>query len=216
MKIIGIGAAGNKAVWEIVSSYNLAKEEDILLMNSTTKDFPKEATKRCCLISDVGGCGKERALGKEIMETFLSNPVNVDRLYNTLIKTEGEHIVIITSMAGGTGSGASGLLAKFCYDRFKSDVTIIAFKGFGDDLRELQNTIEFLKDLDKNLIVQIIDNGSFIDEAGNNKIEAEKLANKELARRIANLSGDLLIESEQNIDQTDHFKLITCPGYQEC
>lgn len=217
MKIIGIGAAGNKAVWEIVRDYNLAKQEDILLMNSTVKDFPKEANmnKRCVLISDVGGCGKERELGKEIMQTFLNNPVNVDKLYSTLVKTEGEHIVIVTSMAGGTGSGASGLLAKFCYERFRADVTVIAFKGFGDDLRELENTIEFLKDLDKNLIIQIIDNSSFIDEASNNKVEAEKLANRELARRIASLSGNLLIESEQNIDQTDHFKLITCPGYQE-
>ena len=215
MKIIGIGAAGNKSVWEIIQNYRIVGMEDVMLMNSTSKDFPKEAGDRCCLISDIGGCGKERSLGKEIMEGFLSSPTNVDRLYTKLIKTEGEHIVIVTSMAGGTGSGASSVLAKFCYERYKADVTIIAFKGFGDDLRELENTIEFLKDLDKNLIVQIIDNSAFLDQASNNKIEAEKLANKDLARRIANLSGELLIESEQNIDQTDLFKLITYPGYQE-
>lgn len=214
MKIVGIGAAGNKAVWNAVQ-LGAIDQNDILLMNSTTKDFPQEATDRCCLISNVGGCGKERQLGKEIMEEFLQNQEMVQKFFNNFVKEKGEHLVIVTSMAGGTGSGAANVLGTYCYEYLECDVTIIAFKGFGDDLRELENTIGFLKDLNKNFTVQIIDNGSFIKEANDNKVEAEKLANMQLAIRLNFLLGHNIVPSNQNIDATDHYKLVTTPGYQQ-
>lgn len=210
MKIIGIGAAGNKAVWSAVEGGSLEANE-VLLMNSTFKDFPNETTDRCVLISNIGGCGKEREVGTEIMNTYLSDQARVNKLFNEFIKNEGEHIIIVTSTGGGTGSGASIPLAKYCYEQFKADVTIIGFKGFGDDLRELNNTLGFLKDIPREVTVQLIDNNAF----GDVKLEAQRLANTEVARRILILSGELFVSSHQNIDSTDLYKLVTTPGYQQ-
>lgn len=210
MKVIGIGAAGNKAVWSAIET--TLEENQVLLMNSTAKDFPKQATSQCVLISNVGGCGKERDFGKEIMQEYLSDQSRVNKLFNEFIKEEGEHIIIVTSTGGGTGSGASIPLAKYIHDKFAADVTVIGFKGFGDDLRELENTIGFLKDVPKDVVIQLVDNNAFdLDD----KLEAQRLANVEVARRIGLLSGGLLVSSHQNIDSTDLYKLVTTPGYQQ-
>ena len=214
MKIIGIGAAGNKAVWT-AAVYKAIQMEDILLMNSTTKDFPKEATDKCALISNTGGCGKERTIGKEIMTRFLTNPDKVNQFAKNFIGDNETHVVIVTSMAGGTGSGAANILGKFCKYELDCDVTIIAFRGFNEDIREISNTIEFLKELDKEFTVQIICNEHFMEESNGNKIEAEKRANINLAMRLSTMRGNRLVDSDQNIDSTDMYKIVTMPGYQQ-
>lgn len=215
MKIIGIGAAGNKAVWTAANTFKAVHMEDILLMNSTTKDFPKEATDRCVLISAIGGCGKERSIGKEIMTRFLTDTEKVQKFAKDFIGDNETHVVIVTSMAGGTGSGAANILGKFCRYELDCDVTIIAFRGFNEDIREISNTIEFLKELDKEFTVQIICNEHFMNEVDGNKIEAEKFANINLAMRLSTMRGNRLVDSDQNIDATDMYKIVTLPGYQQ-
>ena len=49
-KFIGIGAAGNKAAMELITS-GVATEEDVILVNSTNKDIPKEFTGESIILS---------------------------------------------------------------------------------------------------------------------------------------------------------------------
>ena len=59
-----------------------------------------------------------------------------------------------------------------------------------------------------------IRNSSFNEAAGMNKFKAEELANKELAKRARILTGQNLIVSEQNIDDTDIMKVVSTAGYK--
>ena len=171
MKIIACGAGGNKAAQALVYHHVLPNLDNILMMNSTERDFPKEAAKNCVLIQNIGGCGKEREIGKEIMVSYLDDPVARNKLDEFL--GEDTHLVLIGSMGGGTGSGGLNVLAKYAKDLLEMDVTLIAFKGFLEDTREMKNTIDFLKEVPDNIAIQIIDNASFLNDCGGNKVRAE-------------------------------------------
>ena len=63
--LIGIGAAGNKAVMTAVNE-GVVKEEDAIIINSTSKDFPKDFKGKTIVLSPKDtGCGKERSIAKE-------------------------------------------------------------------------------------------------------------------------------------------------------
>ena len=223
MKVIGIGAAGNKAVLNAVQ-LKAIEAKDCLMMNSTAKDFPKDNEVvdaagnnihiECSLISSIGGCGKERELGKEIMTDYLSNK-NVVAKLKDFITDQEDHVIIVTSMAGGTGSGSANLLGKFIHtDLFQEegiiiDITIIGFRGFNEDLRELIN-------INKIKIFKCQrDNSSFMKSSEGNKVVAEKNANINFAIRLSLMAGRKIAPSSQNIDATDLYKLVTTPGYQQ-
>ena len=214
MKIIGIGAAGNKAALNAIKK-NCIKENDVILMNSTMKDFNLDGhVENTIILYNTGGSGKERSIGKQIIKRYLTGANERQTLADFFPENEN-HVIIVTSMAGGTGSGATNILAAFCRDQLDLDVTVIGFKGFNEDLRELQNTIEFLKELRDDVTVQLIDNSAFLKQCNGNKVKAEEAANDVFAQRVKILSGVEIQDSKQNIDETELRKLVTQPGYQQ-
>lgn len=205
--LIGLGAAGNKAV---IKAMEMAVIESnyAMLINSTEKDIPNDYKDKSLIIgNNLKGCGKERSLAKNAIvsylkenEPFANIPGDVDR------------IVVVTSSEGGTGSGSSPILAKYLRDVLGYDTSIFAFTGFEDDVRGLKNTIEFMKELDEDSTIQIISNKKFLEEANGNYVKAQDLANEEFCKRALIMSGDILQESDQNIDDTDLHKLIDSAG----
>ena len=131
----------------------------------------------------------------------------------TIDVTDYSSIIICTSVEGGTGSGATPVIAKFFKHVMNRNVHVIAFTGFEDDTRGLSNTIEFFKEMEDDLIIQTIRNSSFMREAGGNKFKAEELANKEMCKRIKIITGQNFISSGQNIDDTDILKVSNTAGY---
>lgn len=206
--IIGIGAAGNKAVMTAVQT-GIVKEDDAIIINSTSKDFPAEFNgKKIVLSPSDSGCGKERSVAKDYAITSIkSGKLNIEAVnsYTT--------VIVITSVEGGTGSGSTPIIAKFFNQVYRKNVHIIAFTGFEEDVRGLGNTVEFFQEVDSNLIVQTIRNASFLRYAGNNKFKAEQLANEEMCQRIKILTGQDFIISNQNIDDTDILKVSNTSGY---
>ena len=206
--LIGNGAAGSKAAMEAVVQ-GVLDEKDVILVNSTSKDMPKEfGGKTIILSSQDTGCGKERHVAKQYAENALKKGLfNFDNI--------GEYTTVIfaTSVEGGTGSGSTPILAKFFNQVHKKNVHIIAFTGFEDDVRGLANTIDFFKEVDSNLIIQAISNKSFMREAMQNKFKAEEMANLEMCKRIRVLTGMDFIDSKQNIDDTDILKVSNTSGY---
>lgn len=209
MKIIlvGVGAAGNKAVYEAVSC-NLCKEEDTVIINSTSKDFPKDYTgEKIVLSPNDTGCGKERSIAKEYVKTAIkAGKLNIDT-------AKYDAVIIATSVEGGTGSGSTPIIAKYFKEVARKNVHIIAFTGFEEDVRGLANTVEFFQELSKDIVVQTISNASFLDQANNNKFRAEELADQEMCRRIRVFTGMDFIDSKQNIDDTDINKVSNTAGY---
>ena len=206
--LIGIGAAGNKAVMTAINM-GVVEVEDTIIINSTTKDFPKDYKGKTIVLSGTDtGCGKERSVSKEYTRKAISDgKFNFDNIGDYI------SVIIATSVEGGTGSGSAPIIAKLFNQVYLRNTHIIAFTGFEDDVRGLSNTVEFFKEIDSNTMVQTISNKTFLAKAGNNKLKAEELANREMAERISVLTGKDFIEGSQNIDDTDILKLSNTHGY---
>lgn len=206
--MVGIGAAGNKAALEALEQ-GIFKEEDIIMINSTSKDFPEEfGGTKIVLSSKDTGCGKERKIGADYaLQAIKAGKLNIDiKSYST--------VIIATSVEGGTGSGSSPIIAKYFNQVFNKNVHVFAFAGFEDDVRGMRNTVEFFQEIDPNLTVHAIRNKEFMRECSNNKFRAEQAANAEMVRQIRVLTGMDFINSEQNIDDTDILKVSNTSGYE--
>lgn len=207
-KFVGIGAAGNKAVMELVNS-GVATEDDIVLVNSTNKDIPKEFNGTTVILSPSNnGCGKERSIAKEYAVATMKSGA-FDKLFNDV-----ESVLVVTSVEGGTGSGSTPIISEYISKVLGKNIHIVAFTGFEEDVRGLQNTIEFFQEINFEADVQAIRNAAFMPLAKNNKYKAEKLANEEFVERTKVLLGLNLIDSTQNIDDTDIFKVVSTTGYK--
>lgn len=201
--VVGLGAAGNKAVIRAID-LEVIDPAYTVLVNSTEKDIPAEYKEKSIIIgNNLKGCGKERKLARNAMlsylkntETFSNIPGNVDR------------VVIVTSVEGGTGSGSSTVLAKYIRDVLGFNTSIFAFTGFENDIKGLKNTIEFMKELDEKTTIQILSNKKFLPDANNNYTKAQELANDEFCKRLKIMSGAVLEEADQNMDDRDVYNLI--------
>ena len=212
LKIIGLGAAGNKVAIGLIEA-GVSDENDVVLLNSTIKDIPANYRDLAIRLSDsYQGCGQERKLAKDItLEAIKTGRLNLDQL----VDPEYDKVVIITSTCGGTGSGASVIVAKYFKEVIGLDVEIIGMVGFEDESsRSLRNLIEFCQDLTEGYTVQLIRNGAFLSAARGDRTAAEIAANEEVIKRIRVMNGSLLQDSDQNIDDTDIKKLNNTTGYK--
>lgn len=208
-KFIGVGAAGNKAVIQLLEQ-GVIQSSSCLLLNSTLTDVPEKYKEFAIEFGDVKGCGKERNLAKEMIVDALSNhTVNLD----AFLDPEDKMVVIVTSSEGGTGCGASSVIAQYMKEVINTNVQMFVFTGFEDDVRGLKNTVDWFHDLSEEYVVQAISNKSFLDESKGNRKKAENLANQEFVKRVSTLLGQNIIASDNNIDDTDLYKIDTTPGF---
>lgn len=206
--VIGIGAAGNKAAINAIE-VEAIDPSYVTIINTTLKDIKQDEYKKNAIIigDKLRGCGKERDISKNAIITFLKE----NNVFEN-IPSDVERVVIVTSTEGGTGSGSAPILAKYIRDVIGLNTSIFAFTGFENDVRGMKNTLSFMKELDDLTTIQIISNKKFLAETNNNYGDAEKRANYEFAKRLIIMSGCVLQESSQNIDDTDLHKLIDSPG----
>jgi len=205
--VVGIGAAGNKAAIRAIE-LKVVDSSNVVLVNSTQKDIPENYKENSIIIgNNLKGCGKERSIAKNAIvshlkqnDAFSNIPENTDR------------VVVVSSTEGGTGSGSAPIIARYIRDVLGFNTSIFAFTGFEDDVRGLKNTIEFMKELDEDTTIQILSNKKFLEEANENYTKAHELANDEFCKRLLIMSGSVLEEADQNIDDTDLHKLIDAPG----
>lgn len=208
VKIFGLGAAGNKATIQLLKD-GVVQVGSVMLLNSTLKDIPKEYQDAAIEFGNVRGAGKERDLAKKMLfDSLKSKEVDVDSFINPMDRIA----VIVTSSEGGTGSGSSIILAQYLHKVLKMNVHLFVFTGFEDDARSLKNSVDWFSDLSEDVTVEAISNKAFMDEA-KTRAEAEQLANKEFSKRISILIGNYIVPSEDNIDDTDLYKVSTTPGY---
>lgn len=207
-KIIGIGAAGNKAVISLMKKYPEITN-DCILINSTLKDIPSEYREKALeLDGGFKGCAKERGVANQMMYDTMSNG-NFQYIQNP----EECMTIIVTSSEGGTGSGASVMLAKYIDEVYHSPIHFYIFTGFEDDARGLKNTVDLFKELKENYVVSAISNKKFLEDAAGNRLKAEELANDKFCDDINIMLGGTIVESTQNIDQSDLQKLTNTPGF---
>ena len=208
-KVIGIGAAGNKAAIALIEQ-EILDASHVMLLNSTLRDVPLNYKAIAKKFSDtLGGCGKERKLAQQFMINALQNDVfNLEGF----IDPKDDMIIIASSSEGGTGCGASIVLAEYIHEVLSIPVHMFVFTGFEEDARGLANTVEYFQELDSSFTVQAISNKKFLDETGN-KLRAEKEANNAFASKVRTIMGIDLVDSTQNIDETDLKKIVNTPGF---
>lgn len=215
LKMIGLGAAGNKAAICAVEN-GVMSIKDVMLINSTLKDIPADYQgKSNCheFMNSYGGCGKERSLSFDLCQTSLENDVfGLTQFLAAETKDEAELVVLVASTEGGTGSGATPLIANFIRSCYGIPVHIYGLAGFEDDVRGMRNTVEFFKEMQPEFAVECTQNSNFLDSTGN-KFKAEKEANAEFCKKISILAGLQLRDCDHNIDPTDLLKLSTTEGY---
>nr|DAJ44952.1 MAG TPA: hypothetical protein [Caudoviricetes sp.] len=208
-KLIGIGAAGNKAAMTAIEQ-GVFDRSDVLLINTTRKDMKEEYDDINVIIgAGMGGCGKERGRAKSItIDSLKSEKLKIDSLPDP----DDDAVVIVSSSEGGTGCGSSTILAKYIREVLNINVHLVVFTGFEDDARGLQNTVEYFQELQDNYTVEAISNKKFLSTS-KNKQEAERKANNEFCKRMRTWLGLDLVDSDQNIDETDLYKIATTPGF---
>ena len=209
--VIGCGAAGNKAVIGLMNiGYNPDK---CYLLNSTTKDIPKEYHSKMMIFGSssnrLGGCGKERGVGREMLLADLkSGQIDID----SIVDPNDQAIILVGSTEGGSGSSSIPILAKYFKQVHNKNVICVFFFGFNDDVRGMQNSIELCKELSEEYTVIGISNEKFLN-GGNNKFLAETMANDLFCEVVKILSGAIIVPGTQMIDDTDLYKVVTTPGY---
>jgi len=210
VKVIGIGAAGNKGAIELIEQ-KVVEKNNVVLLNSTLKDVPAAYKDSAIQIEGMfNGCAKERTIANAmIMNNLQNGKISLD----AIMQENDTMVIIITSLEGGTGSGASTVIAKYFADVLNTHVTIIGYSGFEDDSRGMKNTVDWFKELADKWTIQCISNKKFLKENFNNKNKAEKAANAELVHRVKVILGQTISESEQNIDDADLQKIATTPGF---
>ena len=214
-KIIGIGAAGNKAAISATEE-GIVKIEDVLLINSTFKDIPKDYNgESYCFANAYGGCGKERQVARDLCTRSLQedNNLDIEKFLGVGTDQQAELVVLVSSTEGGTGSGTVPILASYINAVCGIHCHCFAIMGFEEDARGLKNTVEYMQEMDEDFAVEVIQNSKFLTEANGNRLKAEKAANASFCKKIGLLIGNPLRDSEHNIDQTDLLKVSTTPGY---
>ena len=212
LKVIGAGAAGNKAAIALIKENGFNKDF-VTLINSTPKDIPDEFKENAMIFGSkdrLGGCGKERTIGKELFVKDLRNGIiSLDNIADP----DTHAVVIVSSTEGGSGSAATPIIAKYLKEVIGIPVIVVLFFGFNTDVRGMQNSIEICQDLQKDYGVIGISNAKFLDITNNNTLKAEQMANRQFCDIIDTISGRYLTPGSQNIDDTDLYKLVCTPGY---
>ena len=212
IKVIGAGAAGNKAAINLVTSGFNAN--DVTLINSTIKDIPENFRDNAIIFGkksgNLGGCGKERDIGKQlILHDLKSGDINLDNIVDPSTKA----VVIVSSTEGGSGSAATPILAKYFKEVVGVPVIVCLLFGFNSDVRGMQNSIEICQELSDDYGIIGISNSKFLDSCNGNKLKAEMAANELFTEIIKVLIGYYIAPGSQNIDDTDLYKLVVTPGY---
>lgn len=210
IKAIGVGAAGNKAVIQLIEK-KVLRPDEVLILNTTIQDIPSKYRTNCALeFGSTKGCGKERNLGKQYMiDALQDGSVAID----TFIEGDEKFFIIVTSTEGGTGSGSSIILGEYLQDTIKAPVHMVCFTGFEDDVRGLKNTMDWFKDLNDRFVVRTISNKKCLQFVGNNRRKAEEYANQIFVEQTRILIGQEIQPSDNNIDNMDFFKINATSGY---
>lgn len=212
IKVIGTGAAGNKATIAAIEN-NVIFDGDYLLINSTLRDIPSGYREKNCLelLNSTGGCAKERDVAFELAADTFRDTKTI-QLFNDFLDESADAVVIVASTSGGTGSGTAVIIGKWIREHYDIPVHIFAFTGFEEDVVELANTINFFNELDQDFIVEIISNKKYLED-GLNKIAAEQAANKDFYTKLSIMIGNSMIDSTQNLDDTELYNTVNNPGY---
>lgn len=216
--IIGVGNCGGQVA-------NLAEKKystifDSIYINTSDADLSMVKTQNTANVYKIGekneveGSGKNRAKMKEYLEKDIEKLLNTKELQDCII--DKKYVFIVSSIAGGTGSGAAPILMEFMRMMFPDTNFIIVgvLPQLGASLMEHGNSIEFLDELyqvlSEDTTYMIYDNESTSNMP---PIRALEVVNENIVEDLRVLSGiDNYPTPYESIDEADMESIITTPG----
>lgn len=215
--IIGVGNCGSQVA-------NLAEQKypelfDAMYINTSEADLSmvKGQEDLKFKIGDkktIEGSGKNRAKMKEFLMADVERIFSNTNLQKSIATKK--YAFIITSAAGGTGSGAGPVLMEIMRQMFPDTnfVLVGVLPQIGASLMEQGNTLEFLTELYDVLGDQttymVYDNESTADMPPTRALE---IVNENIVEDIRVLTGiDNYPTPYESIDEADMESIITTPG----
>ena len=205
MLLIALGQGAGNIVDGLLSKN---KRYNGLFFNSSLFDIKplKNAVmdKNVYLYPGTDGSGRDRSRSREMISDNVSGIGTLLRKY-----PQTEAIVIFSTMAGGTGSGAVKTfikIAKAAIPNAKVNVVAI-LPSLKEDELAFKNTIECWNDI--NSVMDMVNDVKFVD---NNKRNTYKEINKEVIDSLDLAYNIIGIHPDGNIDNKDSFRINTAEG----
>lgn len=179
-----------------------------LFLNSSLFDVKPlknaDITKNVYLYPGTDGSGRDRNKSKEMIKDNVNGIGTLLRKYPLT-----EVIVVFTTMAGGTGSGAIKTfiqIAKKVLPNVKVNVVAV-LPSLKEDELSFKNAIECWNDI--NSIMNLINDVKFVD---NNKRNTYKEINNEVIESLDLAYSIIGIHVDGSIDNEDSFRINTAEG----
>lgn len=215
--IVGVGNCGSQVAALAEKKYGTLF--DCIYVNTSESDLAMAGTASSLKFhigekDEVEGSGKNRSKMKEYLRADI-NSLFGNKSFQDCI-SDKRYCFIITSAAGGTGSGAGPVLTEFMKQLFP-DVNFIligVLPQIGASLMEQGNTLEFLNELydvlDENTTYMIYDNETTKDLPPTKALE---VVNENIVEDIRILTGiDNYPTPYESIDDADMESILTTPG----
>lgn len=209
IKVVGIGGAGGNAINNMIAS-NLQGVEFI----AVNTDMQALETSLAPIKVQIGagltrglGAGSNPQIGREA--ALEDSSLIAEHL-------EGSDMVFITAgMGGGTGTGASPVIAGIAKELGAITVAIITKPFFYEGKIRNMNAEEGIKDLKKNVDTLIVipnDKISLVVEKGTPLLKSFAIANDILKQAVKGISDIILIPGLINVDFADVRTIIEDKG----
>lgn len=215
--IVGVGNCGSQVAALAEKKYSTlfdciyinTSESDLAMVNSSNSLKFKIGEK-----DEIEGSGKNRTKMKEYLMADVTKLFSNKDLQECI--AEKKYCFIVSSAAGGTGSGAAPVLMEFMRQMFP-DVNFIlvnVLPQINASLMEQGNTLEYLNELydvlGENTAYMIYDNESTSELPPTKALE---VVNENIVEDIRILTGvDNYPTPYESIDEADMESILTTPG----
>lgn len=216
--LIGIGNCGSQVAALAEKKYD--RLFDCVYINTSEADLSMVSTADDELKFKIGakdeveGSGKNREKMKEFLKSDIRSILGSEKLQN--IVSDKKYCFVISSAAGGTGSGAAPVLIEIMRQMFPDTnfILIGVIPKESSSLMELGNALEYLQELydviGDDLTYMLYDNESTSDMPPTKGLE---VVNENIVEDIRVLTGvDNFPTPYESIDEADMEAIITTPG----
>ncbi|MGN0144440.1 MAG: cell division protein FtsZ [Clostridium sp.] len=205
MLLVALGQGAGNIVDGLLSKN---KRYNGLFLNSSLLDIKplKNAVmdKNVYLYPGTDGSGRDRSKSREMINDNINGIGSLLRKYSQI-----ETLVVFSTMAGGTGSGAIKTFIKIARAVIPAaKINVVAIlPSLREDELAFKNTIECWNDI--NSVIDMINDIKFVD---NNKRNTYKEINRELIESLDLAYNIIGIHPDGNIDTEDSFRINTADG----
>ena len=215
--IIGVGNCGSQVA--LLAEKRYSELFDCIYINSSESDLsmvtsPDALKFKIGNKDEVEGSGKNRTKMKEYLMADINKILTDENLQNTLV--DKKYVFVISSAAGGTGSGAAPVLMEILRQMFPDTnfILVAVLPQISSSLMEQGNALEFLTELydvlGDSTTYMIYDNENTSDLPPTKALE---VINDNIVEDLRILSGvDNYATPYESIDEADLESIITTPG----